>query len=82
MAAIGHTAHIYSPYWYNDTRVYQSVRQLSSKSLSIFFYRENSTQYPTPPMSPKHHLAARPKFSVMQSARNSITVVESIILLD
>ena len=47
-----------------------------------FFYRKNSTQYPTPPMSPKHPLPTRPKFSVMQSTRNSITVVESVILLD
>ena len=73
---------IYGPYWYNDARVYQSVYQLSTKSLSIFFYRKNSTQYPTPPMSPKHHLSTRPKFSVMQSARNTISVVESVILLD
>ena len=47
-----------------------------------FFCRENSTQYPTPPMPPKHPLPTRPKFSVMQSTRNSITVVESVILLD
>ena len=73
---------IYSPYWYNDARVYHSVRQLSIKSLSIFFYRKNSTQYPTPPMPPEHPLSTRPKFSVMQSTRNSIPVVESAILLD
>ena len=46
-----------------------------------FFYRKNSRQYPTPPMSPKHHLFARPKSSVMQSTRNPITVVTSGILL-
>ena len=63
-------------------RVYQSVYQLSIKGLSIFFYRKNSTQYPTPPMSPKHHLSTRPKISVMQSTRDTITVVESGILLD
>ena len=47
-----------------------------------FFCRENSTQYPTPPMSPEHPLSTRPKFSVMQSTRNTIVVVESVILLD
>lgn len=74
-------AHMYYAHMYNDTRVYQSVYQLSIKSLQVFFCRKNSTQYPTPPMSPKHHLFIRPKFSVMQSTRNPITVVGSDILL-
>ena len=72
----------YMAHIYNDARVYHSVNILSSKGLSVFFYRKNSTQYPTPPMSPKHHLSARQKSPVMQSTRNTITVVESVILLD
>ena len=75
---IARIIHIYD----ESARVYQSVYQLSSKSLSIFSCRKNSTQYTTPPMSPEHHLFIRPKFSVMQSTRNTITVVESVILLD
>ena len=72
----------YMAHMYNDARVYHSVNILSSKSLWIFFCRENSTQYPTPPISPEHHLSTRPKSPVMQSTRNTIVVVESVILLD
>ena len=50
--------HIYSPYWYNDARVYQSVCQLSIKSLSIFFLSEKFYTIPHPtyiPRAPSFH---------------------------
>lgn len=50
--------HIYSPYWYNDARVYHSVCILSSKSLSIFFLSGKFYTIPHPtyiPRAPSFH---------------------------
>ena len=44
---------IYGPYWYNDARVYQSVYQLSSKSLSIFFLSGKFYTIPHPTYIPR-----------------------------
>ena len=61
------TQPIYGPYWYNDARVYQSVYQLSIKSLSIFFLSEKFYTIPHPthvPQAPSFHPTKIPRYAI------------------